>query len=101
MENAILQDYQIFNYIYNDGQRKTKQKRKEDELEFEPSRPVIKYPKTSKIEIFRKSLKFKEEDSELYVKKRLSDAVRQEHKKKDKTHSAEARQFSLLNNNMF
>ena len=101
MENAILQDYRIFNYIYNDNQKKAKTKKKQEDLDFEPNRPVIKYPKNSKIETFKKSLKFKEEDSELYVNNRKSDSVRQEHKKKDKSRSNEVGHFNILNNVMF
>ena len=106
MENTILQDYRLFNYIYNDDKSKTKKtkelKKEEDVDEYEPARPVIKYPKDSKLENLKQSMKFKEEDSPLYVNERKSDSVREENKKrKEKDSSDDVKHMNMLNNIMF
>lgn len=106
MENTIFQDYRIFNYIYNNNDPKNKKakelNKKKEETESERVHPAIKYPKTSKIETFKNSLKFKEEDSQLYVNKRKSDSIRQEHKKKkEKQISTDTQHVNMLNNIMF
>ena len=109
MENTIFQNHRIFNYIYNDSHSKTKKEKdlekKKDIDEVEPKHPAIKYPKDSKIENLKKNMKFKEEDSPLYVNYRKSDMTRQAHKKKNKHNkrpaSVDVQHINMLNNIMF
>ena len=102
MENSILQNFDIFNMIYNKNGAEAK-RHSASTFDEDPEKDdaVYRYPKSSRIERIRNSLKFKEENDPLFIKNQQYDDFLKKRHSDISDKEVEVKHLSLFNNLMF